>query len=191
VLTFALPVLLPGSVERRISGPYVEAAAYGVMLLVPLSIGIAIVRHRLYDIDHLINRTVVYGLVTGILTIIYFAAIVGLQTLLQAIHLTGQQSPLVIVASTLFIAGLFRPLRHRTQNVVDTRFYRRKYDASAILQDFSATLQDEIDLTTIRHQLVSLVEDTMHPDNISLWLRQPPTGDQAPGLGEARWNRDR
>jgi hypothetical protein len=190
VLTFALPVFLPARVERMISGPYIEAAAYAVMLLVPLSLGVAIVRHRLYDIDQLINRTLVYGLVTGILTITYFAAIVGLQSLVQVIHRTSQQSPLVIVASTLFIAGLFRPLRQRTQTVVDSRFYRRKYDAGAILENFSATLQNEIDLTAVKHQLMSVVAETMHPDTISLWLRQPPAPDQANEPGEVRRGRD-
>jgi hypothetical protein len=189
VLTFALPVLLPASVQRMISGPYVEAAAYGVMLLVPLSLGVAIVRHRLYDIDHLINLTLVYGLVTGILTIIYFAAIVGLQSLAQLIERTSQQSPLVLVASTLLIAGLFRPLRQRTQNLVDSRFYRQKYDAGAILEDFSASLQNEIDLTAIQRQLLSVVAETMHPDTISLWLRQPEIPDQATEPGEVRWGR--
>jgi hypothetical protein len=158
----------------------VEAAAYGVMLLVPLSLGVAIVRHRLYDIDHLINRTLVYGLVTGVLTIMYFAAIVGLQSLVQVIHQSSQQSPLIIVASTLFIAALFRPLRYRTQTLVDRRFYRRKYDAGTILQSFSTTMQDEIDLTAIQRQLLGVVMDTMRPENVSLWLRQPDAPDQAP-----------
>jgi hypothetical protein len=179
VLAFALPLVLPSRVELIISGPYVGAAADVVMLLVPLSLGVAIVRHRLYDIDLLINRTLVYGLVTGMLTLVYFAAIVGLQSLIQAVHFSTRQSPLVIVASTLFIAALFRPVRRRTQNLVDARFYRRKYDAGAILDDFSATLQNEWDLETIEHQLLGVVEETMHPVNISLWLRQPPLSDQA------------
>ncbi|MGO8949621.1 MAG: hypothetical protein ACLQUY_18615 [Ktedonobacterales bacterium] len=183
-LTFVLPVFLPSNIESAVSGPYVEGAAYGVMLLVPLSLGVAIVRHRLYDIDLLINRTLVYGSLSGALALIYFAGIVLLQSVVQAIDHTARESPLVIVASTLLIAALFQPLRQQIQTVIDRRFYRRKYDAAKVLEDFAAGLQNEVDLAAVTYQLTQVVEETMHPVQVSLWLRQPMQPEQPPPPAE-------
>jgi hypothetical protein len=144
-----------------------------LLLLLPLSIGIAILRYRLWDIDRVINRTLVYGTLTALLALIYCGCVVLLQHLVNGA--TGQvgQSPLVIVASTLAIAALFQPLRHRIQQIIDRRFYRRKYDAAKIVEAFSATLRNEVDLNQLREHLISVVQDTMQPSHISLWLREP------------------
>jgi len=143
-----------------------------VVLIIPLSLGLAILRFRLYDIDLLINRTLVYSTLTVLLALIYVGLVIGLQSL---VHLfTGQagQSPVVIVASTLAIAALFQPLRHRTQRVIDRRFYRRKYDAAKTLEAFSATLRNEVDLNQLSEHLIAVVQDTMQPAHVSLWLRE-------------------
>jgi hypothetical protein len=171
-LVFVLPVVLTGSGATLPSSPYIQAATYGVMLLVPLSLGVAILRYQLYDIDLLINRTLVYGSLTGILSLIYFGLIIGLQSLITGRSHTSSQSPLIIVASTLLIAALFRPLRQWIQVAIDRRFYRIKYDASQILEHFAAGLQNEVELGNITDHLLSVIEDTMQPVQISLWVRQ-------------------
>ena len=144
-----------------------------VFLLFPLSVGGAILRYRLWDIDLLINRTLVYGSLSTLLALIYFGCVFGLQALFHA--LTGQvaASPLIIVVSTLAIAALFRPFRQRIQQAIDRRFYRQEYDAAKTLAAFSATLRGELDLTELSEQLVAVVNETMQPSHISLWLRQP------------------
>ncbi len=144
-----------------------------VFLLFPLSVGITILRYRLWDIDLLINRTLVYSSLSTLLALIYFGCVFGLQSLSHL--LTGQAaaSPLIIVVSTLAIAALFQPFRHRIQQAIDRRFYRQKYDAAKTLAAFSATLQEELDLTELGEQLVAVVNETMQPSHISLWLRQP------------------
>jgi hypothetical protein len=135
------------------------------------SIGVAILRHRLYDIDVVINRALVYGLLTVSLALVYFGGVVSLQGLLRA--LTGQGSQLAIVASTLVIAALFNPLRRRIQTIIDRRFYRRKYDAAKTLEVFSAKLRDETDMDTLHSELLSTVRATVQPEHASLWLREP------------------
>ncbi len=144
-----------------------------VFLLFPLSVGITILRYRLWDIDLLINRTLVYSSLSTLLALIYFGCVFGLQSLSHL--LTGQAaaSPWIIVVSTLAIAALFQPFRHRIQQAIDRRFYRQKYDAAKTLAAFSATLQEELDLTELGEQLVAVVHETMQPSHISLWLRQP------------------
>jgi hypothetical protein len=142
-----------------------------VLLAIPLSVGVAILRSRLYDIDVLINRTLVYGSLTVLLALLYFGLVIGLESLLRLITGQGGQSPVIIVASTLAIAALFHPLRRRLQAVIDRRFYRRKYDAARTLAAFSATLRGEVDLQQLREHLVSVVEETMQPAQVWLWLR--------------------
>jgi hypothetical protein len=135
----------------------------------PISMGIAITRYRLYEIDLIINRTLVYGPLTALLVALYFGAIVLLQRLFVA--LTGEQSTLAVVASTLLIAALFNPLRRRIQSLIDRSFYRRKYDAAKTLEGFSLKLRDETDLEALSDDLVGVVRETMQPAHVSLWLR--------------------
>ena len=147
-------------------------------LLVPFSIGVAVLRSHLFDIDILINRTLVYGLLTATLALVYFGSIVVLQRIF--IGLTGEQSTLAVVASTLVIAALFNPLRRRIQGFIDRRFYRSKYDAAKTLEAFSAKLRNETDLDALSDDLVGAVRETMQPAHVSLWLRPDtvPKGEQ-------------
>jgi hypothetical protein len=135
----------------------------------PIAVGIAISRYRLYDIDLLINRTLVYGALTAMLALVYFGDVVLFQAAFRA--LTGQESQLAIVASTLAIAALFNPLRRRLKAFIDLRFYRSKYDARKTLEAFSAKLRDETDLDALSEDLVGVVRETMQPAHVSLWLR--------------------
>jgi hypothetical protein len=144
---------------------------------VPFAIGIAILRYRLYDIDLIINRTLVYGLLTAVLVLVYFGGVTATQALFQT--LTGHQKlpQLAIVISTLVIAALFNPLRRRIQSVIDRRFYRRKYDARKTLEGFSARLRDKTDLDALNEELVGVIRETMQPAHVSLWLRAEPDND--------------
>lgn len=143
---------------------------------VPAAIAVAIVRHRLYDIDLLINRTLVYGALTVTLALVYLGGVAGLQHVFRALTGQAQQSQLVVVASTLLIAALFNPLRMRIQSFIDRRFYRKKYDAAKTLENFSMKLRDETDLDQLNRELVSVVRGTMQPEHVSLWLRKPEDG---------------
>jgi hypothetical protein len=164
----------PETWERATDVPpfWLELLFY-VMLLsiggVPIAVGFAVLRYGLYNIDLLINRTLVYGALTATLVGVYVGSIVVLQGLVRA--LTGQESQIAIVASTLAVAALFNPLRHRIQGFIDRRFYRRKYDARKTLEAFSAKLRDETDLDALSDDLVSVVRETMQPAHVSLWLR--------------------
>jgi hypothetical protein len=147
------------------------------VLLIPLSIGVAVLRSRLFDIDIIINRTLVYGSLTAMLVGVYVGSIVVLQALLRA--LTGQESQLAIVASTLAVAALFYSLRRRIQSFIDRRFYRSKYDAAKTLEAFSAKLRDETDLDALSDDLVGVVRETMQPAHVSLWLHPDPGSKQS------------
>ncbi len=160
------------------SGRVFEAAiaVLGLFVIpsIPVAAGVAIFRYRLYDIDAIINRTLVYGLLTVSLALVYGVGVMVLQRLF--VVLTGQGSQLAIVASTLGIAALFGPLRRRIQVLIDRRFYRRKYDAAKTLEAFSAKLRDETDLDRLGDELVSVVGGAVQPEHASLWLRPSDKG---------------
>ncbi len=151
------------------------------LLLIPLSFGFAMLRSRLWDIDVLIHRTLVYGALTVILTGVYVGLVIGLQALLRSI--ISHDSGVAIVLSTLAIYKLFQPLRRRIQRIIDRRFYRSKYDAAKTVAAFSATLRQEVDLSQLREQLLAVVQETMQPAHVSLWLC-PPEHD---GKQRAPW----
>ena len=146
-------------------------------ILIPLTIGIATLRHRLYDIDIIIRRTLIYSMLTAILAAVYFGSVVLVQQIFRAA--TGQSSDLAIVISTLAIAALFSPLRRRIQNVIDRRLYRRKYDAEKTLEAFNQTLRDEVDIDTLMQSLIGVVQETMQPTQVALWVRDPQSGLQS------------
>ena len=156
-----------------------------VIAAVPVAAGIAILRHRLYDIDVIINRTLVYAALTASLALVYFGGIAVLQGLFRA--LTGEGSTLAVVASTLLIAALFNPLRRRVQAFIDRRFYRSKYDAQETLSAFGARLRNEIDLEALSDELVGVVRETMEPEHASLWLR--PVTDRTVIRGKRGYER--
>jgi hypothetical protein len=147
-----------------------------VVLVIPITFGVAVLRYRLFDIDVIINRTLVYGSLTATLALVYFGAVTATQAVLQTS--TGQERlpQLVIVASTLVIAALFNPLRRGIQSFIDRRFYRRKYDARKIIEAFSSKLREEIDLEALGDDLVGVVKETMQPAHVGFWLREPQPG---------------
>ena len=167
--------LLNGFAAAVQPGSFIEIAANTlfplILLPIPLSLAIAILRYRLWDIDAIINKALVYGLLSALLAAIYVGLILGLQALLGG--LLHQTNAIALVVSTLAIFALFQPLHHRIQAVIDRRFYRRKYDAEKILAAFSATLRQEVDLDQLREQLLAVVQETMQPTHVSLWLRPP------------------
>ena len=150
---------------------------YLILLLIPLSLAIAILRYRLWDVDVLINKTLVYGLLTGMLVAVYAGCIIIMQALLRGLF--NQNSDVAIVVSTLVIAALFQPLRRLIQAGIDRRFYRSRYDAARTLAAFSATLRNEVDLSQLSEDLITVVQETMQPAHISLWLRQPAVKDKS------------
>jgi hypothetical protein len=165
--------VLTYAISEAIGSRWLEWTGFVIFIVAlvgfPISIAIAMVRYRLYDIDVIINRTLVYGALTSILVAVYLGGIVVLQRAFVA--LTGQKSTLAVVASTLLIAALFNPLRRHIQSFIDRRFYRRKYDARKTLEAFSAKLRDETNLEAVSDDLVGVVRETMQPSHISLWLR--------------------
>ena len=163
------------------SPPWMDLLAYAALFSfagVPIAVGFAVLKYRLYDIDLLINRALVYGTLTATLLAVYVGGVVGLQALLRAI--TGQESTLAVVASTLAIAALFNPLRHRIQTVVDRRFYRKKYDARKTLEAFSLTLRDETDLDALSDHLEGVVRETVRPTHVTLWRRPDTASENRP-----------
>jgi hypothetical protein len=158
----------PGALYNSLSTPILTY----VSLIIPLSIGLAILRYRLWDVDNLINKALVYGLLTGTLAAVYIGLIIGLQNLVGQFTAQSAQ-PLVIVPSTLAIYALFQPLRGRIQRLIDRRFYRKKYDAAKTLAAFSTTLRNEVGLDQLRTQLIDVVNETIQPSHVSLWLPPP------------------
>jgi hypothetical protein len=138
-----------------------------------VAVGIAVLKYRLYDIDRIINRTLVYGLLTAILVAVYVGGVAASEATFRALTGQEQQPQIAVVASTLVIAALFTPLRRRIQSFIDRRFYRRKYDTAKTLEAFSAQLRNETDLDTLGGDLVDVVRETMQPAHVSLWLREP------------------
>jgi hypothetical protein len=168
--TMTLVSVVPAIERSELLGQMIGTTlTAGLPLLVPLSIGVAMVRSGLYEIDVIINRTLVYGSLTATLVVVYLGCVIGLQYVFRALTLEG--SNLTIVASTLLIAALFAPLRRRIQSFIDRSFYRRKYDARKTLEAFSTTLREETELGTLSEHLVGVVSETMQPSHVSLWLR--------------------
>jgi hypothetical protein len=172
--------LVFGQSTRGLPEAIVALSSLLVIPSIPITTGIAILRYRLYDIDRIINRTLVYGSLTAMLALVYFGGVTVTQALLRT--LTGQEKlpQLIIVASTLVIAALFNPLRRRIQSFIDRSFYRKKYDARKTLETFSLKLRDETDLEALNNDLVGVVRETMQPAYVSLWLRPdpPPRGSE-------------
>ena len=179
VIGFFTPDASLGSGDVSLLGDILLDAVLLSYAGVPIAVGFAVLKYRLYDIDVVINRTLVYGSLTATLAALYFGGIVVLQRVF--VTLTGQQSTLAVVTSTLLIAALFNPLRRRIQSFIDRRFYRRKYDAARTLEAFSVKLREETDLEALNDDLVGVVRETMQPAHVSLWLRPKasPEGAQA------------
>ncbi len=159
----------------QFSSPYalvIDAGFISSMLMIPLTIGVAILHHRLWDIDIIINRTLVYGTLTATLALVYYIGVVLLQALSRS--LIGQESSFSVAASTLVVAALFMPLRRRIRTFIDRRFYRTKYDAQKTLEAFGARVRDEADLQKLSEALMEVVDETMKPSHVSLWLKPPP-----------------
>ncbi len=170
--TFPFAFLSPPSIGPN-GTPY-DAVSVTVLLLafvcIPISIGVAILRYRLWDVDVLINRALVYLSLTVSILAVYIGGVIGLEAVARAV--TGQSSDLAIAVATLAVAALFNPWRRRLQGFIDRRFYRRKYDAARVLSAFSAHLRDELDLDQLSGDLVSVLEETVQPASVTLWLRQ-------------------
>ena len=175
ILPGLLPNVAPETVYSILSP--VQTLA---MSIIPIALAISILRYRLWDIDILIRKTLVYSVLTGLLALTYFGSVVILQGLFTAV--TGQQSAVVVVLSTLAIAALFNPLRNRVQDFIDRRFYRKKYDAAKVIAEFAATCRDETDLDKLTARLVEVVDETMQPESVGLWLKD--AGKKKVGSGK-------
>ena len=181
VLIIIVPQVLVGQLPQDLQNSLANASPTFVLifsgrwtvalLLVPISIAVAILRSRLWDIDVIINKALVYGSLTALLAAIYAGLVIGMETLMRRVTGQADQPPAVIVISTLVIAALFQPLRYRIQRFIDRRFYRGKYDSARTLAAFGTTLRTETDLVALSDRLILAVQETMHPSHASLWLR--------------------
>ena len=181
ILTLALnqlfwqPIIWIPALQRHDSLYLLLAGPDSFLMITVLAIsfGVAILRYRLYDIDIIIRRTLIYGSLTAILAAVYVVGVIGMQTIVNTVtHKPGEPaSPLLIVVTTLLIAALFQPLRRRIQRFIDRRFYRSRYDSRTTLDNFGAALRQEVDLATLTGQLVTVVHETLQPEHVSLWLR--------------------
>lgn len=169
IAVILLPTVFAGLEPGTLADLAAAAATVGLMLLIPLSLGFSILRYRLWDIDIVINRTLVYGTLSVLLALIYSGGVFGLQFAFRAV--SGQESQAAVVVSTLAVAALFVPLKRRTQATIDRRFYRSKYDAAKTLRRFADTLREEVEPEALQRNLVSAVEQTVQPAHVSLWLR--------------------
>ena len=181
IAAFLLTDVVPG---KNLISDLVWATGFVALVGLPIAAGFAILKYRLYDIDIVINRTLVYSVLTATLVGVYFGGVVSLQSVFRAF--TGQESQLAVVASTLAIAALFGPLRRRVQDTIDRRFYRRKYDAEKTLAAFSATLRDETNLDQLNDDLLTVVRETVQPEYVSLWLRPAHRAESRGRAGGAR-----
>ncbi|MDX1437886.1 MAG: hypothetical protein R3335_13830 [Anaerolineales bacterium] len=162
-----------GWIDNPLAAEILEVAGFTLgFSLIGLSLAIAVLRYRLFDIDFIIRKTLVYGILTVLLALFYFVLVTLFQNLLSS--MTGQQSTLAIVISTLAIAALFSPLRRRIQDFIDRRFYRRKYDAEQALAAFSLSVREEVDLESLTRELLAVVEETMQPESVAVWLKEVP-----------------
>ena len=179
-LTFGYPLLAAADPSLGGLPPVALTTLTSLTFLpLPVSLAIAILRLRLYDVDVLINRALVYGALTGALAILYLATILVLQAVVMALTHQRQASPVAIVVSTLLVATVFQPLRRSLQGGIDRRFYRRKYDAAAAIAAFAATVRNEVDLTALSERLIDTVTETMQPSHVALWLRPHDTRTRA------------
>jgi hypothetical protein len=173
LLTVGIPIalFLILSLYEEVSGNEPANFIWGaVYLMIPIGLGISLLRYKMFDVDTVIRKTAVYTILTVLLALVYFGLVIVLQRLL--LPMTGDATP-VVVLSTLLIAALFMPLRRRVQAFIDRRFYRRKYDAEQVLARFAAAARDETDLDALTAELVRVIEETMQPERVSIWLREP------------------